>query len=96
MSNGSKVVAALCLLGVGVAASSAAKVASATPAPGYLVPVPANPVQAHPRIRAAIDALDAAKAELKAAPHDFDGHRVDALKAIDAALAQLNICMKVK
>ena len=96
MSNGSRVVAALCLLGVGVAASSAAKVASATPASGYLVPVPANPVQAHPRIRAAIDALAAAKAELKAAPHDFDGHRVDAIKAIDAALEQLNICMKVK
>ena len=96
MSNGSKVVAALCLLCVGATASSAVNVAAATPAAGYLVPVPKNPVQAHPRIRAAIDALDAAKAELKAAPHDFDGHRVDAIKAIDAALAQLNICMKVK
>lgn len=96
MSNGSKLVAALCVLCVGATASSATKVASANTVPAYLVPVPANPVQAHPRIRAAIDALDAAKAELKAAPHDFDGHRADALKAIDAALGQLNICLKVK
>jgi hypothetical protein len=96
MSNGSKVVAALCVLCVGAAAPSAVRVATATPAAGYLVPVPNKPVQTHPRIRAAIDALAAAKAELKAAPHDFDGHRVDALKAIDVALEQLNICMKVK
>jgi hypothetical protein len=96
MSNGSKAVAVLCLLCVGAGASPAVNIASAKPAAGYLVPVPANPVQSHPRIRAAIDALVAAETELKAAPHDFDGHRVDALKAIDKALDQLNICMKVK
>jgi hypothetical protein len=96
MSNGSKLVAALCCVGVFAAASSTVTVASAKTVPSYLVPVPANPVEAHPRIRAAINALSAAAAELKAAPHDFDGHRVDALKAIDAALMQLNICMKVK
>ena len=96
MSNGSKVVAALCLLCVGATASSAVSVATATPVAGYLVPVPKNAVQVHPRIRAAIDALAAAKAELRAAPHDFNGHRADALKAIDGALEQLNMCMKVK
>ena len=96
MSIGSKVAAALCVLCVTAAASPAAKRAAATPAPGYAVPVPEHAVQAHPRIRAAINALQAAAAELKAAPHDFDGHRADALKAIDAALVQLNLCMKVK
>ncbi len=96
MSNGSKMVAAFCLLCVGATASSAVNTASAKPAAGYLVPVPEHPVQSHPRIRAAIDALVAAQAELKAAPHDFDGHRADAMKAIDRALEQLNICMKVK
>jgi hypothetical protein len=48
----------------------------------------------HPEIRAAIDALDRAKVHLHEAKHDFGGHRVDALKAIDEAEHQLNICMK--
>ena len=48
----------------------------------------------HPKIRAAIKALQAAKADLQAAAHDFKGHRVDAIKAIDAAIVQLNLALQ--
>jgi hypothetical protein len=47
----------------------------------------------HPKIRHAIVALDAAKAELKSAAHDFGGHREAALKECDAAIVQLKLAM---
>jgi len=43
----------------------------------------------HPAIRAAINALEKAKFDLEHAAHDFGGHRVEALKAVDYALKQL-------
>lgn len=48
----------------------------------------------HPHIRAAIRELREAKKELKEADHDFGGHRVDAIKAIDVAIEQLETCLK--
>jgi hypothetical protein len=47
----------------------------------------------HPNIEAAIGALHSAKADLEHAAHDFGGHRVDAIRAIDEAEKQLRICM---
>jgi hypothetical protein len=55
---------------------------------------PALAKERHPKIRAAIRALDAAKADLNKAAHDFGGHRVDALAAIDKAQEQLNLCLQ--
>jgi hypothetical protein len=43
----------------------------------------------HPRIHRAIVALDGAITELKAAPHDFGGHRADAVGACEKAVDQL-------
>ncbi len=43
----------------------------------------------HPHIRAAIRELQAAKHELETAAHDFGGHRVEAIKAVDEAIKQL-------
>lgn len=43
----------------------------------------------HPAIRAAIKALERAKADMQAANHDFGGHRESALKACDNAIEQL-------
>ena len=43
----------------------------------------------HPHIRAAIRELQEAKNELQRADHDFGGHRVEAIEAIDKALKQL-------
>lgn len=45
----------------------------------------------HPAIHAAINSLERAKKELEGANHDFGGHRVDAIKAIDEALKQLRL-----
>jgi len=48
----------------------------------------------HPKIHRAIVALEGAKAELKAADHDFGGHREAALKECDAAIAQLKLALQ--
>ena len=59
-----------------------------------MVATPAQAKERHPKIRAAIKALDAAKWDLNHAAHDFGGHRVDALAAIDKAQEQLNLCLQ--
>lgn len=48
----------------------------------------------HPAIRAAIAALERAKADMQAAAHDFGGHRVDAIAACDNAIAQLRLALQ--
>lgn len=47
----------------------------------------------HPRIAKAIEALRDAKAYMQAAPHDFGGHRVEAIRASDEAIRQLNFAL---
>jgi hypothetical protein len=47
----------------------------------------------HPRIATAIAALKDARAYLEAAPHDFGGHKVDAIRATDVAIRQLNLAL---
>ena len=65
-------------------ATANAKPAAASPA----VPEP------HPEIRDAIAALRNAREHLNHAAHDFGGHRVEAIGAIDQAIRQLQTCMK--
>ncbi len=48
----------------------------------------------HPQINAALRALERAKDHLQKAAHDFGGHRVEAIQAIDAAMAQLKTCLQ--
>ena len=48
----------------------------------------------HPAIRGAIRALHDAADELKAAKHDYGGHRKEALEAVDRAVSQLETCLK--
>jgi hypothetical protein len=58
---------------------------------------PTSPAfERHPEIRAAIEALHNAKEHLEHASHDFHGHRVDAIRAIDEADHQLHICMEAE
>jgi hypothetical protein len=47
----------------------------------------------HPRIGAAINALKDARAYMVEAPHDFGGHKADALRATDEAIRQLNFAL---
>ncbi len=49
-----------------------------------------------PNIDNAIKALTAAQADLQRAAHDFNGHKVAALQAVDAAIKQLGLCLQVK
>ena len=48
----------------------------------------------HPHIHAAIRELREARKELKEADHDFGGHRVEAIEAIDKAIKQLELALK--
>jgi F0F1-type ATP synthase epsilon subunit len=48
----------------------------------------------HPEIRAAIRALERAKRRLEAANHDFGGHRVEALAAVNKAIEQLRVALQ--
>jgi hypothetical protein len=47
----------------------------------------------HPRIRAAWRELGGAITELKAAPHDFGGHRAEAVEACEKAREQLKLAL---
>ncbi|HUK43087.1 MAG TPA: hypothetical protein VLW48_01460 [Candidatus Bathyarchaeia archaeon] len=60
----------------------------------FPVTTPANPPERHPEIREAIASLRRAKEHLEHAAHDFGGHRVEAIRATDEAIRQLEICMK--
>jgi len=68
---------------VPVAAAGQPNTPAASPAP-----------EPHPEIRAAIGSLRRAKDHLEHAAHDFGGHRVDAIRAIDAAIEQLQTCLR--
>ena len=48
----------------------------------------------HPHIRAALQELRDAKRELQTAAHDFGGHRVEAVEAVDNAIKQLQLALQ--
>lgn len=70
--------------------------AAATPAASTLpaTAAAATPDEPHPQIREALGALRRAKEHMEHAAHDFGGHRVEALRATDEAIKQLEICLK--
>jgi hypothetical protein len=47
----------------------------------------------HPELHKAKEKLEHAKSDLEHAAHDYGGHRVAAIKAIDAALGELHAAM---
>jgi hypothetical protein len=71
--------------------ASPAPAAAPAPAPAA---TPAPAPGPHPQIEDAINSLHHAKDHLEHASHDFGGHRVDAIHAIDEAIHQLEICLK--
>jgi hypothetical protein len=48
----------------------------------------------HPAIRSAINSLEKAKFDLMHAGHDFGGHKMEAVAAIDHAIEQLRVAMR--
>jgi len=55
---------------------------------------PAALPEPHPEIRETIESLRRAKGHLEHAAQDFGGHRVEAIKATDEAIHQLQDCLK--
>ena len=55
---------------------------------------PAAAREPHPEIREAIASLRHAKEHLEHAAHDFGGHRVEAIRATDVAIHQLEECLR--
>ncbi len=75
-----------------VSMPATSKAAMPTPAASA---APANPIPPdHPEIRDAIASLRHAKEHMEHAAHDYGGHRVEALRATDEAIHQLEICLK--
>jgi hypothetical protein len=60
----------------------------------FPVTTPANPPEHHPEIRQAIAALRRAKEHMEHSDHDFGGHRIEAIRATDEAIRQLEFCLK--
>jgi len=50
-----------------------------------------QPREFHPRLVKAIESLRDAKAYLESAPHDFGGHKRQAIRAVDDAIRQLEL-----
>jgi hypothetical protein len=68
--------------------------ANAVPAAAPQPNTTATPAEPHPEIREAIAALRHAKEHMEHAAHDFGGHRVEAIRATDVAIHQLEDCLK--
>ena len=76
-------------------APAASSHASALPAAAAQPAAAATPAaEPHPEIHEALGALRRAKEHMEHAAHDFGGHRVEALRATDEAIRQLEICLK--
>jgi hypothetical protein len=60
---------------------------------GSLAFTPAT-IEPHPHIKGALVELTEARKELQTAAHDFGGHRVDAIRAIDVAMKQLRLAQQ--
>jgi predicted membrane-bound mannosyltransferase len=71
--------------------ANANAVPTAVPQPSAATPTVAEP---HPEIREVIATLRRAKEHMEHAAHDFDGHRVEAIRATDVAIHQLEDCLK--
>jgi hypothetical protein len=78
--------------------SSAPAAPNTTSAAAVPVPQPnaaaATPAEPHPEIHEALAALRRAREHMDHAAHDFGGHKLEALRATDEAIRQLEICLK--
>ena len=61
---------------------------------GTSQPANTTPQPRHPHIAAAIEELRSANEELRTGAHDFCGHKVDAMHAIEGAQRQLRLALE--
>jgi len=90
------VVLATVIITLAISAAAAGPKAAAQPVPAAAA-APATPAVAampapHPHIQAALEAMRHARHELEDAEHDFHGHRVEAIKHLDSAIHEAEIC----
>jgi hypothetical protein len=85
---------ALCLSVTSTPASPKTPAPAAVAAAPQPAATPAALPEPHPEIREALGALRRAKEHMQHAAHDFGGHRVEAIAATDAAIRQLELCLK--
>lgn len=50
----------------------------------------------HPRLSKAIEAMRDARAYMQEAPHDFGGHKAEAIRATDEAIRQLELAREYR
>ena len=86
-------VATIAAASVAFASNPPARAAVVLP-PVVVTATVAHKGEPHPEIWAAIHSLEHAKEHLEHAAHDFHGHRVEAIAAIDGALHQLHDCLE--
>jgi hypothetical protein len=89
--------AAAVVLSLAMSATAATRKATGAPAaiaPAKAVPVAPAPPEKHPQIREALESLRNSTQHLEHSAHDFGGQRVEAIKAIDEAIHQLEICLQ--
>jgi hypothetical protein len=67
-----------------------------TAAPIMAQPTMAGERAAHPRIVKAINAIEDAVAYMRSAPHDFGGHRAEAIADCEKAIKQLREALKFR
>jgi hypothetical protein len=96
-------ITATLLLALALPVGAAGPKAAAAPVPAAVAAAPAAPVPAaaaspamppHPEIAAALEAMHNAHHHLEDAAHDFHGHRLEAIKHLDAAIHEADICMQ--
>lgn len=80
-------------LTLGTHAAPKAKAAAPTAAAAAAAQ-PAAAAERHPEIKEAIESLRRAKEHMEHAAHDFGGHRVEAIRATDVAIRQLEECLR--
>ena len=64
------------------------------PAPAPDNKAPKGEPEKHPRLQRAIEELRDVKKHLEKAPHDFGGHKADAIKSVTEAIKQLELAVK--
>src|SRR5579859_4871958 len=92
-------IASVCVLALAFTAGTHAAPNGKAASASVTAAEPAEPSAAaarepHPEIREAIASLRRAKEHMEHAAHDFGGHRVEAIRATDVAIHQLEDCLK--
>ena len=87
-------VSALCILALAISLTLVSPAVSAATPAAAPTPAPARVPQGHPDICAALGSLRSARAHIQQARHDFGGHRAEALKQVDRAINQVQVCMR--